>query len=133
SISLCRYHHGLVHEGQWKLTHDHDNGAVHVTRPDGRPYEIVPSRPYVSPTQQATSGHPGGSARRTPNRPAPPSPGSATAAEDAAAQPHSAATRAQPRTCDSPNAPTPDPPPPWNPVAHGHVGEGPPASRSGQQ
>jgi hypothetical protein len=45
-ISVCRYHHVLVHEGQWKLMLNHSTGEVHVTRPDGTPYDIGPSQPH---------------------------------------------------------------------------------------
>jgi hypothetical protein len=48
-VSLCRWHHRLVHEGQWRLRLDPATGEVTVTRPDGRPYELGPSRPWVSP------------------------------------------------------------------------------------
>ena len=51
-VSLCRYHHGLVHEGQWSLHLDRATGEVSVTRPDGRPYELGPSRPWTSPSHQ---------------------------------------------------------------------------------
>jgi Domain of unknown function DUF222. len=51
-ISLCRYHHGLVHEGQWILRMDHATGEVRVWRPNGRPYELGPSRPWTGPSQQ---------------------------------------------------------------------------------
>jgi hypothetical protein len=51
-ISLCRWHHGLVHEGQWKLTLDHTTGQVHITRPDGTPYELGPSQPWTTPSRQ---------------------------------------------------------------------------------
>jgi len=51
-ISLCRWHHGLVHEGQWKLTLDHTTGQVHITRPDGTPYELGPSQPWTTPSHQ---------------------------------------------------------------------------------
>ena len=37
-ILLCRHHHGLVHEGRWRIAID--AGAVTATRPDGRPYEL---------------------------------------------------------------------------------------------
>jgi hypothetical protein len=87
SISLCRRHHGLVHEGRWRLHHDHESGIVSVTRPDGRPYDVAPSRPFVSPTRQAPptptptpttstraaprpTVHPRGSPQGTPRRPA---------------------------------------------------------------
>ncbi len=51
-ISLCRYHHGLVHEGRWRLRHDHATGEVHVTRPDGTPYEFGPSQPWTTPSRR---------------------------------------------------------------------------------
>jgi hypothetical protein len=37
-ILLCRYHHGIVHEGRWRISIH--AGAVTVTRPEGRPYEL---------------------------------------------------------------------------------------------
>jgi hypothetical protein len=49
-LSLCRYHHSLVHEGDWTLRLDHTTGEVHARRPDGRPYELGPSRPWTSPS-----------------------------------------------------------------------------------
>jgi Domain of unknown function (DUF222) len=51
-ISLCRYHHGLVHEGEWTLRIDHTTGDVRARRPDGSPYELGPSRPWTSPNHQ---------------------------------------------------------------------------------
>jgi hypothetical protein len=45
--SLCRYHHVLVHEGRWRLRLDKTTGTVHVTRPDGRPYELGGSPPWT--------------------------------------------------------------------------------------
>jgi len=51
-ISLCRYHHELVHEGQWRLAFDHTTGDVSIIRPDGSPYELGPSRPWTSPSRQ---------------------------------------------------------------------------------
>ena len=51
-LSLCRYHHVLVHEGQWTLTWDHTTGAVYAHRPDGTPYELGPSLPHISPTRR---------------------------------------------------------------------------------
>ncbi len=61
-ISVCRYHHGLAHEGRWTLRHDHSTGEVHVTRPDGTPYELGPSRPWTSPSRR---GSPSGPISRT--------------------------------------------------------------------
>jgi hypothetical protein len=51
-LSLCRWHHGLVHEGRWRLTLDHTTGEVHIKRPDGTPYELGPSRPWTTPSRQ---------------------------------------------------------------------------------
>jgi len=51
-ISLCRWHHVIVHEGQWTLTWDRTTGAVFAHRPDGTPYEIGPSLPHISPTRR---------------------------------------------------------------------------------
>jgi hypothetical protein len=45
-LSLCRYHHVLAHEGRWTIRLDHTTGEVHVTRPDGTPYELGPSQPF---------------------------------------------------------------------------------------
>ena len=45
-ISLCRHHHVLAHEGKWTIHLDHTTGELHVTRPDGTPYELGPSQPY---------------------------------------------------------------------------------------
>jgi hypothetical protein len=51
-LSLCRWHHVLVHEGRWTLAWDHTTGAVYAFRPDGTPYELGPSLPHVSPTRR---------------------------------------------------------------------------------
>jgi hypothetical protein len=51
-LCLCRYHHAKVHEGQWRIEFDHTTGEVQVFRPDGRPYEIRPSRPWTTPGSQ---------------------------------------------------------------------------------
>jgi hypothetical protein len=50
-ISLCRWHHVKVHEGQWSIRLDPATGEVHVTRPDGTPYELGPSQPHTTPTR----------------------------------------------------------------------------------
>jgi hypothetical protein len=39
-----------VHEGRWRIDLDPATGQVHVTRPDGTPYEIGPSHPWTTPT-----------------------------------------------------------------------------------
>ena len=57
-VSLCRYHHGLVHEGQWHLHFDNATGEVSITRPDGTPYELAPSRPWTTPSHQGPRLHP---------------------------------------------------------------------------
>jgi hypothetical protein len=46
-IMLCRFHHGLVHEGGWRIHYDTRRDTVAATRPDGRPYEIR-GRPSTS-------------------------------------------------------------------------------------
>jgi hypothetical protein len=51
-LSLCRFHHVIVHEGRWTLAWDHTTGAVYAYRPDGTPYELGPSLPHVSPTRR---------------------------------------------------------------------------------
>jgi hypothetical protein len=69
-ISLCRYHHGLVHEGRWTLCHDRTTGEVHVARPDGTPYELGPSRPWTSPSQRRPRSDPEpGRQPRSPEQP----------------------------------------------------------------
>jgi hypothetical protein len=39
-ILLCRFHHGLVHEGGWHLKYAVTTNTVEATRPDGTHYEI---------------------------------------------------------------------------------------------
>ena len=50
-LSLCRYHHAIVHEGRWTITLDRNTGEVAVTRPDGTPYELRPSLPWTTPSR----------------------------------------------------------------------------------
>jgi hypothetical protein len=64
-VSLCRYHHGLVHEGRWRLRHDHTTGEVHITRPDGTPYEFGPSLPWTTPSRRGRQPGPPASAPHT--------------------------------------------------------------------
>jgi hypothetical protein len=47
-ILVCRYHHVRIHEHGWKISVEPATGAVTATRPDGRPYEIRRSSPYLS-------------------------------------------------------------------------------------
>jgi hypothetical protein len=51
-LSLCRFHHVIVHEGRWTLAWDRTTGAVYAYRPDGTPYELGPSLPHISPTRR---------------------------------------------------------------------------------
>jgi len=44
-VILCRYHHICAHERGWGLHRDPANGWITITRPDGTPYELGPSRP----------------------------------------------------------------------------------------
>lgn len=41
---LCRHHHMLVHEGGWRLELDPTTGKVHITRPNGMPYQLPAAR-----------------------------------------------------------------------------------------
>jgi len=52
-ILLCRYHHVCVHEGRWRIHLDPATGQVTVTRPDGTPHDLGPTRPWTTPTTQA--------------------------------------------------------------------------------
>jgi hypothetical protein len=57
-ISLCRYHHVLAHEGEWRVTLDHATGQVWVRRPDGRPYEVGPSKPWTGTSRRGSAPAP---------------------------------------------------------------------------
>lgn len=46
-VILCRYHHVCVHERGWGMDRDPVTGWIAITRPDGRPYELGPSRPKI--------------------------------------------------------------------------------------
>jgi hypothetical protein len=56
-ILLCRRHHRAVHEGGWTIRFDPATGEVRVWRPDGSPYEIGPSQPYISPNTKRQPRH----------------------------------------------------------------------------
>jgi hypothetical protein len=58
-LLLCRHHHVKVHEGHWRLELDQSTGEVRIYRPDGTPYDLAPSRAWISPNRQ-THGPPGG-------------------------------------------------------------------------
>jgi hypothetical protein len=47
-LLLCRWHDVKVHEGQWRIRLNRSAGEVTVTRPNGTPYELGPSQPYLS-------------------------------------------------------------------------------------
>ena len=49
-LLLCRYHHVLLHEGGWRIHLDPTTGQVSVTRPDGSPHDLAPTRPWTTPT-----------------------------------------------------------------------------------
>jgi hypothetical protein len=51
-LALCRFHHVRVHDCGWGLEFDVGSGQVTITRPDGRPYELGPSRPWTTPSAQ---------------------------------------------------------------------------------
>jgi hypothetical protein len=52
-LILCRWHHTRVHEGGWTINLDRRTGQVHVTRPDGRPYELEPSPAWLGTPRAA--------------------------------------------------------------------------------
>ncbi len=57
-VSLCRYHHRLVHEGGWTVALDPATGQVQITRPNGSAYELGPSQPLTAPNPQRPSHGP---------------------------------------------------------------------------
>lgn len=71
-LLLCRWHHMLVHEGQWSIAFDQSTAEVAVTRPDGSPYELDPTRAWrlsttgtmPAPSQAPPHGRPRGPAQR---------------------------------------------------------------------
>ncbi|GAA4250742.1 HNH endonuclease signature motif containing protein [Dactylosporangium darangshiense] len=46
-VLLCRYHHVCMHERGWQMFREPRSGWVWIMRPDGRRYELGPSRPRV--------------------------------------------------------------------------------------
>lgn len=56
-LLLCRYHHGLVHEGGWAINLDPYTGHVHITRPGGTPYDLPHTRSHSwnGPTTRAAA------------------------------------------------------------------------------
>jgi hypothetical protein len=58
-LLLCRWHHSLIHEGQWHLRFDPATGQVHITRPEGLPYQIPTTTPWTTPaTRQGDTPQP---------------------------------------------------------------------------
>ncbi|MEV8517938.1 DUF222 domain-containing protein [Dactylosporangium sp. NPDC051484] len=47
-VILCRYHHVSVHERGWGLRYEPADGTIAITRPDGTPYDLGPSRPRTA-------------------------------------------------------------------------------------
>src|SRR4029450_2098425 len=63
-LLLCRFHHGLVHDGlpddqRWQIFLDPHTGEVSVCRPGGEPYELGPSHPPPPPTSDNPTRGPG--------------------------------------------------------------------------
>ena len=52
-VLLCRFHHVCVHEGRWGIHLDPTTGQVSVTRPDGTPHDLQPTRPWTTPTTRS--------------------------------------------------------------------------------
>ncbi|MGI5236906.1 DUF222 domain-containing protein [Dactylosporangium sp. CA-139066] len=46
-VLLCRYHHVCMHERGWRMFREPLSGWIWIMRPDGRRYELGPSRPRV--------------------------------------------------------------------------------------
>jgi hypothetical protein len=57
-VILCRYHHVCVHERGWQMHRDAATGWITITRPDGRPYELGPSRPMIDGFRRGSGGRP---------------------------------------------------------------------------
>ncbi len=58
-LLMCRWHHGLVHDGlpehqRWRINLDQTTGEVTVHRPGGQPYELGPTQPH-RPTNEDIS------------------------------------------------------------------------------
>lgn len=55
-VMLCRYHHVCVHERGWRMHREPGNGWIWIRRPDGRRYELGPSRPRIDGTPFGSGG-----------------------------------------------------------------------------
>ncbi|MEV8515830.1 DUF222 domain-containing protein [Dactylosporangium sp. NPDC051484] len=55
-VLLCRYHHVCMHERGWRLFREPRSGWIWIMRPDGRRYELGPSRPRVDATPPRSRG-----------------------------------------------------------------------------
>jgi hypothetical protein len=64
-VLLCRYHHVCMHERGWRMFREPRSGWIWIMRPDGRRYELGPSRPRVDGTP---SGGRSGESRRDQDR-----------------------------------------------------------------
>ena len=52
-VLLCRFHHVCAHEGRWGIHLEPATGQVSVTRPDGTPHDLQPTRPWTTPTTRS--------------------------------------------------------------------------------